>query len=153
VTARWFPELAPGTATERHDKDAGTAASAHLGGAPTGTRSVVEKLGVFGGVARGAVIALTGVFLTIAAVRFSPSKAEGIDGSLRAFAHTPVGPFLLEANRRDLALMALSLLHGDRVAPGPRCDTRLLAEGQAFLNGFIVQVLAAAMHVSVPEAL
>jgi hypothetical protein len=29
----------------------------------------------------------------------------------------------------------------------------LLAEGQAFLNGFIVQVLAAAMHVSVPEAL
>jgi hypothetical protein len=67
----------------------------NLGGAPTGTRSVVEKLGVFGGVARGAVIALTGVFLTIAAVRFSPSKAEGIDGSLRAFAHTPVGPFLL----------------------------------------------------------
>jgi Domain of Unknown Function (DUF1206) len=67
----------------------------NLGGAPTGTRSVVEKLGVLGGVARGAVIALTGVFLTIAAVRFSPSKAEGIDGSLRAFAHTPVGPFLL----------------------------------------------------------
>ena len=66
-----------------------------LGGAPSGTRSVVEKLGLFGGVARGAVIALTGVFLTIAAVRFSPSKAEGIDGSLRAFAHTPVGPLLL----------------------------------------------------------
>jgi hypothetical protein len=67
----------------------------NLGRAPTRTRSVVEKLGVFGGVARGAVIALTGVFLIIAAVLFSPSKAEGIDGSLRAFAHTPVGPFLL----------------------------------------------------------
>jgi Domain of Unknown Function (DUF1206) len=67
----------------------------NLGEAPTGTRSVVEKLGVFGGVARGAVIALAGVFLIIAAVRFSPSKAEGIDGSLRAFAHTPAGPFLL----------------------------------------------------------
>jgi len=66
-----------------------------FGGAPAGARSIVEKLGVFGGVARGAVIALTGVFLIIAAVRFSPSKAEGIDGSLRAFAHTPVGPFLL----------------------------------------------------------
>lgn len=64
-------------------------------GTPTGTRSLVEKLGMVGGVARGAVVALTGVFLVVAAVRFSPSKAEGIDGSLRAFAHTPLGPFLL----------------------------------------------------------
>ncbi len=67
----------------------------NLGDAPTGTRSLVEKLGVIGGVARGAVIALAGVFLIIAAVRFSPSKAGGIDGTLRAFAHTPLGPFLL----------------------------------------------------------
>jgi hypothetical protein len=66
-----------------------------LGRAPTGTQTLVEKLGVFGGVARGAVAALVGVFLVIAAVRFSPAKAEGIDGSLRAFAHTPVGPLLL----------------------------------------------------------
>ena len=58
-------------------------------------RSLVEKLGVFGGLARGAVVALTGVFFVVAAVRFSPAKAEGIDGSLRAFAHTPLGPFLL----------------------------------------------------------
>jgi hypothetical protein len=67
----------------------------NLSGAPIGTRSLVEKLGVFGGAARGTVIALAGVFLIIAAVRFSPSKAEGIDGTLRAFAHTPLGPFLL----------------------------------------------------------
>ncbi len=66
-----------------------------LSGAPAGTRSLVEKLGFFGGVARGAVIALVGVFFIIAAVRFSPSKAEGIDGALRAFAQTPVGPLLL----------------------------------------------------------
>lgn len=66
-----------------------------LSGAPAGTRSLVEKLGLFGGVARGAVIALVGVFFIIAAVRFSPSKAEGIDGALRAFAQTPVGPLLL----------------------------------------------------------
>jgi hypothetical protein len=66
-----------------------------LNGAPVGTRSLVEKLGLFGGVARGAVIALVGVFFIIAAVRFSPSKAEGIDGALRAFAQTPVGPLLL----------------------------------------------------------
>jgi Domain of Unknown Function (DUF1206) len=67
----------------------------NLGGAPAGTRSLVEKLGVLGGVARGAVTAMAGVFLIIAAARFSPSKAEGIDGALRAFAHTPLGPFLL----------------------------------------------------------
>jgi hypothetical protein len=66
-----------------------------FGGAPAGTRSLVEKLGVLGGVARGAVAAMAGVFLIIAAARFSPSKAEGIDGALRAFAHTPLGPFLL----------------------------------------------------------
>jgi hypothetical protein len=64
-------------------------------GASAGVRSLVEKLGVVGGIARGAVVAVAGVFLIIAAARFSPSKAEGIDGSLRAFAHTPLGPFLL----------------------------------------------------------
>jgi hypothetical protein len=61
----------------------------------TGTRSLVEKVGVTGGLARGAVIALAGVFVTIAAVRFTPSRAEGMDGTLRAFASTPLGPVLL----------------------------------------------------------
>jgi hypothetical protein len=67
----------------------------NLSGASAGVRSMVEMLGVVGGIARGAVVAVAGVFLIIAAVKFSPSKAEGIDGSLRAFAHTPLGPFLL----------------------------------------------------------
>jgi hypothetical protein len=49
----------------------------NLGGAPAGTRSLVEKLGVTGEVARGAETALAGVFLIIAAARFSQSKAEG----------------------------------------------------------------------------
>lgn len=69
----------------------------NLAGAPTGTRALVEKLGVIGGVARGAVIALAGVFVLVAAVRFTPSQAEGMDGTLRAFASTPLGPFLLIA--------------------------------------------------------
>jgi hypothetical protein len=67
----------------------------NLAGVSSGTRSAVEKLGLAGGIARGAVIALAGVFLVIAAVRFTPAKAEGIDGTLRAFAHTPLGPVLL----------------------------------------------------------
>jgi Domain of Unknown Function (DUF1206) len=67
----------------------------NLAGASSGTRSAVEKLGLVGGIARGVVIAVAGMFLVIAAVRFTPAKAEGIDGTLRAFAHTPLGPVLL----------------------------------------------------------
>jgi len=66
-----------------------------LAGTRPSTRAAVEKLGVFGGIARGAVAVLAGVFLLVAAIRFQPSKAEGIDGTLRAFAHTPLGPYLL----------------------------------------------------------
>jgi len=68
-----------------------------LADAPTGSRTLVEKLGVIGGVARGAVIALGGVLVLVAAMRFTPSQAEGMDGTLRAFASTPFGPFLLIA--------------------------------------------------------
>jgi len=67
----------------------------NFAGAPAGVRSGVQKLGLVGGIARGAVVVAAGFFLLIAAIRFSPSKAEGIDGSLRAFAHTPLGPWLL----------------------------------------------------------
>lgn len=64
-------------------------------GAPAGTRSLVGKLGVVGGVARGTVVVLAGVLVVAAAVRYQPSKAEGVDGTLRALAHTPLGPVLL----------------------------------------------------------
>jgi len=75
----------------------------NLTGLRANTRSAVVNLGMVGGVARGAVFALAGVFLITAAVRFAPAKAEGIDGTLRAFAHTPLGPVLL-------ILVALGLL-------------------------------------------
>jgi len=60
-------------------------------------RSVVEKLGMFGGLARGVVFALAGVFVVIAAVTFDAAKAKGLDGTLRTFAASPLGPFLLAA--------------------------------------------------------
>ena len=69
----------------------------NLGSAPTGSRALVERLGLVGGVARGLVVLVAGVFLLIAAIRFSPSEAEGIDGTLRTFAQTPLGPWLLVA--------------------------------------------------------
>jgi hypothetical protein len=64
-------------------------------GTPAGVRTAVEKLGLVGGIARGAVVAVAGVFLLVAAIRFNPQEAQGVDGTLRAFARTPLGPWLL----------------------------------------------------------
>lgn len=61
------------------------------------TRQVVTGLGVGGGVARGLVFAAAGVFLLVAAIRFDPHQAKGMDSTLRSFAHTPAGPWLLVA--------------------------------------------------------
>jgi hypothetical protein len=74
-----------------------------LGQVSPGTRQVVEKLGMFGGIARGVVFGLAGVFLLIAAVTYDPAKAKGLDGTLRTFAASPLGPWLL-------AVVALGLV-------------------------------------------
>lgn len=68
------------------------------------TREVVTALGVAGGVARGVVFAAVGVFTLVAAVRFDPHQAKGMDATLRSFAHTPVGPWLLVAVAIGLVL-------------------------------------------------
>jgi Domain of Unknown Function (DUF1206) len=66
-----------------------------LAGASHRTRHVVIWLGRVGGIARGAVFAAVGVFLVIAGVKAQPGQAKGIDATLRAFAQTPLGPWLL----------------------------------------------------------
>jgi Domain of Unknown Function (DUF1206) len=66
-------------------------------------RRVVERLGQFGGMARGTVFAMVAIFLIVAAVQFDPHKAKGLDSALRTFAHTPLGPWLL-------ALVAVGLV-------------------------------------------
>jgi hypothetical protein len=58
-------------------------------------RRVVEWLGRFGGMARGAVFVTAGIFLVVAAVQAKPQQAKGVDSSLRALASTPLGPWLL----------------------------------------------------------
>ena len=68
------------------------------------TREVVTALGVAGGAARGAVYAAVGAFMLVAAVRFDPHQAKGMDATLRSFAHTPVGPLLLVAVAVGLVL-------------------------------------------------
>ncbi|HZF92910.1 DUF1206 domain-containing protein [Streptomyces sp.] len=68
---------------------------------------VVDVLGVTGGAARGLVYAAAGVFAVIAAVDYDPGKAKGLDGTLRAFAGTPAGPWLLALVALGLAVFGL----------------------------------------------
>ena len=56
---------------------------------------IVTLLGVAGNCARGVIYAGVGVFVLLAAVRFDPHKAKGMDDTLKSFAHTPAGPWLL----------------------------------------------------------
>ncbi|MDH6226468.1 hypothetical protein M2169_003438 [Streptomyces sp. MJP52] len=58
-------------------------------------RQAVDVLGVFGGVARGVLFGAVGVFALVAAVRFDPDEAKGMDDTLRAFTQTSAGPWLL----------------------------------------------------------
>ncbi|GAB2863552.1 DUF1206 domain-containing protein [Actinoallomurus bryophytorum] len=66
-------------------------------------RKTVKTLGVVGKTTRALVYASAGAFFAYAAIKFDPGKAKGVDGTLRQFAHTPVGPWLL-------VLIALGLI-------------------------------------------
>jgi hypothetical protein len=66
-----------------------------LAGASRRARRVVIWLGQAGGIARGVVFAAVGVFLVVAGAKAQPGQAKGIDATLRAFAQTPLGPWLL----------------------------------------------------------
>jgi uncharacterized membrane protein (DUF2068 family) len=52
-------------------------------------------LGTVGHATRGVILALVGLFLVRAAVRFDPHEAVGIDGALHQVATRPYGPFAL----------------------------------------------------------
>jgi hypothetical protein len=66
-----------------------------LAGASHRTRTVVIWLGQVGGIARGVVFAAVGAFFVVAGAKAQPGQAKGIDATLRAFAQTPLGPWLL----------------------------------------------------------
>ena len=59
------------------------------------TRRIVERLGMIGTAARGAVFALAGILVIEAAVTYKPAKARGIDKALLTLRHQPFGEFLL----------------------------------------------------------
>ncbi len=66
-----------------------------MGTASASTRKAVTRLGQAGGVARGAVFTIVGIFLVIAAIDAKPGKAKGVDSALTSLAKTPLGPWLL----------------------------------------------------------
>ncbi|WP_031488020.1 DUF1206 domain-containing protein [Streptomyces bicolor] len=59
------------------------------------TLQLVDVTGVVGGAARGLVFAVAGVFAVRAAIDYEPDRAKGLDDTLRTFADTPLGPWLL----------------------------------------------------------
>ena len=58
-------------------------------------RATVERTGQVGSVAKGITIALIGVLVVIAAVRFRPEEASGLDVALKTLAAQQFGPYLL----------------------------------------------------------
>ncbi|MGW0337794.1 DUF1206 domain-containing protein [Streptomyces sp. NPDC003011] len=78
-----------------------------LGQMSARTRRLVDVTGVGGGVARGAVFAAAGAFAVRAAVDYEPDRAKGLDDTLRSFAETPLGPWLLACVAVGLVLFGL----------------------------------------------
>ena len=66
-------------------------------------RQVLERVGQVGSVAKAVSLGLIGVLVVVAAVRFDPSKANGLDPALKALAGEPFGMVLLIAMALGLA--------------------------------------------------
>jgi hypothetical protein len=58
-------------------------------------RQVLERTGQVGQVAKGVALGLIGALVVVAAVRFDPSQANGLDPALKALAGQPYGVVLL----------------------------------------------------------
>lgn len=66
-------------------------------------RRTAERLGQVGAIAKAVALGLIGILVMTAAVRFDPSKANGLDPALKALAGEPYGAFLLAAVALGLA--------------------------------------------------
>ena len=58
-------------------------------------RAVALRTGQIGSVAKGTSIVLIGILVVVAAVRFRPDQAAGLDAALKGLAAQPFGPYLL----------------------------------------------------------
>jgi len=78
-----------------------------IGSLSAAARRRVLVLGMVGKTARGVIVVGAGGFLIDAAVRFDPSRARGVDGTLRALAAAPFGKAALIAMAVGLAAFGL----------------------------------------------
>ncbi|MDI6515157.1 DUF1206 domain-containing protein [Streptomyces coelicoflavus] len=78
-----------------------------LGALSPRVRRLVDVTGVGGGVARGLVFAGAGAFAVRAAVDYQPDRVKGLDDTLRSFADTPLGPWLLALVAAGLVLFGV----------------------------------------------
>lgn len=78
-----------------------------LGGLSPAARRLVDVTGVGGGASRGIVFAVAGAFAVRAAVDYEPGRAKGLDDTLRSFADTPLGPWLLVCVAAGLVLFGV----------------------------------------------
>ncbi|SCF27198.1 protein of unknown function (DUF1206) [Micromonospora viridifaciens] len=58
-------------------------------------RTLARRLGMSGYAARGAVFAVAGLLIVLAAVRYDPERARGLDAALRTLRDQSYGPVLL----------------------------------------------------------
>lgn len=96
-----------------------------LGRMSRAARRLVRVVGTAGVTGRGAVFALVGVFLVIAAWRYDPSKARGLDGALRRLESMNGGSLWVAA--AGIGLVAFGL-YGFTEAMWRRTDTAASAE-------------------------
>lgn len=66
-------------------------------------RMLAERTGQVGFIAKGIAIALIGVLVVVAAIRFDPNEASGLDAALKSLVSQPFGPYLLIAVALGLA--------------------------------------------------
>ncbi|MFI8825691.1 DUF1206 domain-containing protein [Streptomyces sp. NPDC053431] len=70
-------------------------------------RRLMDVTGVVGGIGRGLVLAALGLSGLKAATAFDPRQAKGMDDTIRSFAQTPAGPWLLLAVALGLVLFGV----------------------------------------------
>ncbi|GAA3746099.1 DUF1206 domain-containing protein [Micromonospora maritima] len=67
----------------------------HVSRMAAATRRLVARLGTVGFTAKGLAYAIAGILFVVAAWRFDPEKARGLDAALRALADESYGTWLL----------------------------------------------------------
>jgi hypothetical protein len=91
-------------------------------------RRWAERLGLFGHVAHGVVLGIVGGFVLLAALRYDPSEARGIEGALAALLNRPFGPWLLGAVALGLVAYGVYNMFEARYRQMIRSTPRVLTE-------------------------